>query len=39
MVADTLTLEDIMRKIKENMEKIKRFGVKGIGIFGSYVKG
>jgi len=30
-----LTKEEILRRIKENMEKIKSFGVKKIGIFGS----
>jgi len=34
-----LSLEEIVKKIEENREEIKRFGVKKIGIFGSYVKG
>lgn len=34
-----LTKEDIFRKIKENREKIRGFGVKRIGIFGSYLRG
>jgi len=34
-----LTLEEILRKIEENIDKIKRFGVKRIGLFGSYVRG
>ncbi|KAA0008981.1 MAG: nucleotidyltransferase family protein [Thermoplasmata archaeon] len=31
--------EDISRKIRENREKIRSFGVKRIGIFGSAVRG
>jgi len=34
-----LTSEEILRKIEENRDKIKRFGVKRIGLFGSYVRG
>ncbi|MCS4541747.1 MAG: nucleotidyltransferase family protein [Euryarchaeota archaeon] len=34
-----LMSDDILRKIEENMDKIKRFGVKKIGLFGSYVRG
>ncbi|MDI9624696.1 MAG: nucleotidyltransferase family protein [Methanothermobacter sp.] len=34
-----LTSEEILRKIDENKDKIKRFGVKRIGLFGSYAKG
>ncbi|HDN83623.1 MAG TPA: nucleotidyltransferase [Candidatus Altiarchaeales archaeon] len=30
-----LTKEEILRKIRENMGEIKKFGVKRIGIFGS----
>ena len=30
--------EVIMRKIEENMEKIKGCGVKKIGLFGSYIR-
>jgi len=33
-----LTSEEILRKIGENRDKIKRFGVKRIGLFGSYVR-
>ncbi|MEM2793133.1 MAG: nucleotidyltransferase domain-containing protein [Candidatus Methanomethylicia archaeon] len=32
-----LTSEEIMKKIIENMDKIKGFGVKRIGLFGSHV--
>jgi predicted nucleotidyltransferase len=32
-----LTTKMITKKINENMEHIKRFGVKKIGIFGSFV--
>ncbi|MHA1469938.1 MAG: nucleotidyltransferase family protein [Candidatus Asgardarchaeia archaeon] len=35
----TMTKEEILRKLGENKEKIKKFGVKRIGIFGSYVRG
>jgi len=34
-----LTSEEILRKIEENKDKIKRFGVKRIGLFGSYARG
>ena len=34
-----LTSEEVLRKIKENRDKIKRFGVKRIGLFGSYIRG
>ena len=33
-----LNSEDAIRKIEKNMEKIKRYGVKRIGIFGSYIR-
>ncbi len=34
-----LTSGEVLRKIKENRDKIKRFGVKRIGLFGSYARG
>ncbi|RLI73953.1 nucleotidyltransferase [Archaeoglobales archaeon] len=34
-----LTYDEILEKIEENKEKIKRYGVKRIGLFGSYVRG
>ena len=34
-----LTSEAILRKLEENREEIKRFGVRRIGLFGSYVRG
>jgi len=34
-----LTSEEILRKIEENKEKMKKFGVKKIGLFGSYISG
>jgi len=34
-----LTSEKILRKIEENKDKVKRFGVKKMGLFGSYIKG
>ena len=33
-----LTSEEIMKKIEGNMENIKKYGVKRIGLFGSYVR-
>ena len=30
--------EEILKKLKENREKIKEFGVKRIGIFGSFAR-
>lgn len=30
--------QKIMNKIKENMDNIKKYGVKKIGLFGSYIK-
>jgi hypothetical protein len=34
-----LTSEEILGKIEENKEKIRKFGVKKIGLFGSYIRG
>jgi len=34
-----LTFEDVLRKIKENREEIKKFDVIKIGLFGSYPRG
>jgi hypothetical protein len=34
-----LTKEEILEKLKGNKGEIKRFGVKKIGVFGSYVRG
>ena len=34
-----LTKEEISRRIGEKREKIERYGVKKIGVFGSYVRG
>jgi hypothetical protein len=31
--------EEILKKLRENKDKIEKFGVKRIGIFGSFVKG
>jgi len=33
-----LTSEEIMEKIEGNIENIKKYGVRRIGLFGSYVK-
>ena len=34
-----LTAEEILKLIQQNRERIKRYGVKRIGLFGSYLKG
>ncbi len=34
-----LTAEEILRLIQQNRERIKRYGVKRIGLFGSYLRG
>ncbi|MHC1590850.1 MAG: nucleotidyltransferase family protein [Candidatus Helarchaeales archaeon] len=34
-----LTKEEILKKLRENKEKLKNFGVKKIGIFGSFMRG
>jgi len=34
-----LTSEVILKKIRENMDVIRGYGVEKIGLFGSYVKG
>lgn len=33
------TKQDILRKMEENLDRIKGFGVKRLGLFGSYVRG
>jgi predicted nucleotidyltransferase len=33
-----LTSDEILEKIHGNMDEIRKFGVKKIGLFGSYVK-
>lgn len=33
-----LTADDILRILRDNMDQIKKFGVKRIGLFGSYVE-
>ena len=33
------TAEEILRLIQQNRERIKRYGVKRIGLFGSYLRG
>ena len=38
-VYEMLKSDEILGKIEENKDKIKRFGVKKIGLFGSYIKG
>ena len=39
MIEKMLTSEKILQKIEENKEKMRKFGVKRIGLFGSYIKG
>ena len=34
----TLTSESIMKKLEEHRDKLKRYGVKRIGLFGSFVR-
>ncbi len=34
-----LTAEEILKLIQQNRERIKRYGVKRIGLFGSYLRG
>jgi len=34
-----LTAEEILKLIQQNKERIKRYGVKRIGLFGSYLRG
>jgi len=34
-----MTREEILRKLEENRETIKGFGVRRLGIFGSYARG
>ena len=33
-----MTLEDIIRAIEENRSSIRKFGVRKIGVFGSYAR-
>lgn len=33
-----LKSEVVMRNIEDNMEKIKKYGVRRIGLFGSYIR-
>ncbi len=34
-----MSKEEVIKKLRENMDKIRGFGVKRIGIFGSIVRG
>ena len=34
-----LKLDEILKKIEESKDKIKKFGVRRIGLFGSYIRG
>jgi len=34
-----LTEEEILKRIEKNKDKIKKFGAKKIGLFGSYIRG
>lgn len=38
-IGKMLTSEEILQKIEENKGKIRKFGVRRIGLFGSYIKG
>jgi hypothetical protein len=33
-----ITKKEILKRLRENVKKIKTFGVKKIGLFGSYLK-
>lgn len=33
-----LTAEEILKGIEKNLERIKKYGVKRIGLFGSYIR-
>jgi len=33
-----LTADEILKGIEENLERIKKYGVKRIGLFGSYIR-
>jgi len=33
-----LNSDEILKKIEESKDKIKKFGVRGIGLFGSYIR-
>lgn len=39
MRGKTLTKEEIIEKLRENTEILKKYGVKRIGLFGSYIRG
>ena len=36
---ENMKKEEILKKIRENRDKIRSFGVRRIGIFGSFVRG
>ena len=38
VTVNMLTASEILKKLKENREKIRKFGVKRIGLFGSYIR-
>ena len=38
MMEQALSLSDILEILRKNLVKIQSFGIKSIGIFGSYVK-
>lgn len=39
MKRDALTKEEMIEKLKGNKEILKKYGVRRIGVFGSYVRG
>lgn len=39
MKGKTLTKEEIIEKLRENMGILKKYGVRRIGLFGSYIRG
>lgn len=38
IVIDMVTKKEILEKIQENKEQIRKFGVRKIGLFGSYIR-
>jgi uncharacterized protein len=39
MACKKLALDEIIRKLKQNKNALKKYGVKKIGLFGSFVRG
>jgi len=39
MKANRLTEKEILKKLREHCDILKKYGVKRIGLFGSYLRG